>query len=156
MKYYLAGPMTGIPAFNFPELLRIGGRLREAGLDVVNPAELDNEADRQRAMASPDGGPIHYESGKTWGDFLARDVKLLADDGITAIIVAPGWQKSRGARLETFVGAAICGMPVYEFVETQGEWALYTVTLLDLYRAWTQEPDLYVYKAPFKAQEVKS
>lgn len=112
-KVYVAGPMTGLPQFNFPAFDAAAVRLRAAGYDVVSPAELDDPEDRAAALASPDG---HMHGGhhmnKTWGDFLARDVKLIADGGIEAVFCLPGWETSRGARLETFV-AFLCGLPIY-------------------------------------------
>jgi len=111
-RIYIAGPMTYHPHFNFPAFIEAGQRLLAAGFDVVNPAELDSDEERAAAMASLDGHPIHYANGKTWGDFLARDVKLIADGGIEAVVCLPGWEKSRGARLETFV-AFLCGLPIY-------------------------------------------
>jgi hypothetical protein len=105
-KLYLAGPMSGLPQFNFPAFYAATEMLRAQGYDIVSPAELDDAEDSGAAMKSPDGDPNNRDAvgGKTWGDFLARDVKLLADAGITGIIFLDGWQKSKGAKLEAFVG----------------------------------------------------
>lgn len=115
MKVYVAGPMTGIPQFNFPAFDAAAIKLRELGHDVTSPAELDDPDDRAAALQSPDGSMLSYGKGvkKTWGEFLARDVKLLSDGGIEAVYVLPGWRKSRGARLETFVASAMNGKPIY-------------------------------------------
>jgi hypothetical protein len=109
-KLYVAGPMTGLPQFNFPAFDRAARLLRGDGFEVISPAELDSPAVRAAALASPDG----KLGGETWGDMLARDVKLIADE-VEAIVVLPGWSKSRGARLEVFV-ALLCGKPVFENV----------------------------------------
>jgi hypothetical protein len=116
MKVYIAGPMTSIPGFNFPEFDRAAAHLRARGHEVVSPAELDSPEHRVAALASTDGDPAAYNAttGETWGDLLARDVKIIADSGVEAIVVLPGWERSRGARLETFVAAGLCGLPVYE------------------------------------------
>jgi hypothetical protein len=106
--------MTGIPKMNFPAFEAAAKQLRETGIDVVSPAELDDDTDRKFALASEDGDLEASGTDKSWGDFLARDVKLLADDGIEAIVVLPGWEDSRGARLETFVGR-LCGLPVLTY-----------------------------------------
>jgi Domain of unknown function (DUF4406) len=101
-KFYLAGKMSGIPQFNFPLFLRVAKALRNQGYDIVSPAEIDDYEDKLVAMNSKDG---RFRPGdKTWGDFLARDVKLLADGGITGIIFLPGWEASAGAKLEATVG----------------------------------------------------
>lgn len=105
--------MTGIPHFNFPSFINAAHELRALGHEVVNPVELDNPEDVAAAMASVDGSPIHYESGKTWGDFLARDVKVIADGALDGVMVLDGWATSRGARLETFVASALHGIPIY-------------------------------------------
>lgn len=104
MKYYLAGPMTGIPQFNYPAFDKASALLRSQGFDIVSPAEMDDEKTRAAAMASVDGRPgSGSTNGETWGDFLARDVKLIADQ-VGGIIFLDGWFKSKGARLEAFVG----------------------------------------------------
>lgn len=115
MHVYIAGPMTGIPRHNFPAFDAAAAVLRAAGYTVTSPAELDDPEDRALALASPDGSLGSGSNSKSWGDFLARDVKLIADGGIEAIFVLPGWDESRGARLETFVGRAMCGLPIYHF-----------------------------------------
>lgn len=144
MKVYLAGPMTGYPSFNIPAFDDAAAYLRTMGsLVVVSPAELDDPAIRAISMASPDGAIATLEThGATWGDFLARDVKLLADDGIKAVIVLPGWESSRGARLETYV-AHLAGIPVYSYP------TLETVPPLELYRAWTGDAGVHLHRNAF-------
>lgn len=118
-RVYLAGPMTGIPQMNFPAFDAAAKDLRARGYDVVSPAELDDPEDRTAALASEDGDINKMGPGRSWGFFLARDVKLIADEGIEAIVCLPGWEKSRGARLETFV-ARLCDLPIFSYEETIG------------------------------------
>jgi Domain of unknown function (DUF5664)/Domain of unknown function (DUF4406) len=118
VKVYLAGPMTGIANFNFPEFDRVSADLRKKGFEVVSPAELDSPEARRAALKSPDGDPSHYAEGESWGDCLARDVKLIADEDIEAIVVLPNWGKSRGAKLETFVGR-LCGVPILRYPDLE-------------------------------------
>ncbi len=143
MRLYIAGPMTGLPQFNYPAFINMAEDLRIFGHDVVSPAELDDPDDKAAALASPDGAMLSYTEGtsKTWGDFLARDVKLLADDGIEGIVVLPGWTKSRGARLETYVGNALCGLPVFTWDWEYAE--LRMVSSLVLIRAWANDQNIY-------------
>lgn len=102
--WYLAGPMSGIPQCNIPVFNAAADDLRQRGLKIISPAELDDPEVYAAAMASKDGYP---KTGNTWGDFLSRDIKIVADK-VTGIIFLPGWEKSRGARLEAFVGL-LCG-----------------------------------------------
>jgi hypothetical protein len=104
--WYLAGPMSGIAQHNIPLFDRVTSELREAGFNVVSPAELDDEAVREAALDDPTG-TVTTCLGMTWADFLARDVKLIADD-VNGIIFLDGWERSKGARLEAFIGI-ICG-----------------------------------------------
>lgn len=137
MRVYLAGPMTGIPAFNIPAFDEAAEYLRGEGFDVVSPAELDSPEIRAISLASPDGAIATLHShGQTWADFLARDVKLITDGGFDAIVVLPGWDKSRGARLETFVGAGLNGLPVYKLSRTRH---LDKVRAPELVQAWSGE-----------------
>jgi hypothetical protein len=131
MKLYVAGPMTGYKSFNIPDFDAAAARLRAGGYEVISPAELDDPAIRAISLASPDGAIATLNShGQTWGDFLARDVKLISDGSFDGIVVLPGWERSRGARLETFVGNRMVGLPIFaDMMRRQ-------LTLRELVPAW--------------------
>ena len=116
MRYYLAGPMSNYPQFNFPAFIAAAADIRARGFDLVSPAELDaeNGVDVQ-AMGSKDGDASKLT--QTWADLLARDVKLIADQVQGIIFLQPDWYKSRGARLESFVGLL---QKEFEFLEYNG------------------------------------
>ncbi len=104
--FYLAGPMSGYPQFNIPLFDRVSRilRLGNPAWAIISPAELDSDAVRTAALASKDGILIDNKiAGETWGDILARDVRIVANE-CDGIIFLPGWVKSRGARLEATVG----------------------------------------------------
>jgi hypothetical protein len=80
-RIYVAGPMTGYADFNFPAFHAAAARLRQAGWEVVNPAE--NFGGRT---------DLPHET------YLRADVILLAQCDAAAML--PGWEESRGAKLE--------------------------------------------------------
>lgn len=88
MKLYLAGPMSGLPEFNFPAFHAGAAALRQMGHAVLNPAELD-------------GG----DTSGTWEGYMRRDLALLLE--CEAVAVLPGWEKSRGAMLEVHVARSL-------------------------------------------------
>lgn len=104
-KVYLSGPMTGIEDFNFPAFREAADALRAKGFDVVSPHELD-ESEPDDIMADDDPYGEHYVT------YLARDVKHVAD--VDALVVLPGWDKSRGAKFETYVAAGL-DKPVFRY-----------------------------------------
>lgn len=91
MRLYLAGPMTGLPALNFPAFHAAAKGLRAAGHDVVNPAEI---------VVDPD---------VCWAECMRRDIPQLCT--CEAIAVLSGWEKSRGATLEVHIAEEL-GMSV--------------------------------------------
>ncbi|SFS27675.1 DUF4406 domain-containing protein [Pseudomonas sp. NFACC42-2] len=81
-RIYLSGPMTGLPDLNFPAFAAMTDNLPEGGHTVTNPAEL-----------SPDGG--------SWNDCMRRDIVALMECDTVATL--PGWEHSKGARLEVLI-----------------------------------------------------
>ncbi len=119
---YLAGPMTGIKQFNFPLFHKAADVLREQGYDIISPAEMDAESDvAEKAMASHSGDLLDASIKETWGDLLSRDVKIIADV-VKGIVFLPGWQQSKGARLEAYV-ALICGHTEFYLYDERDEAA---------------------------------
>jgi hypothetical protein len=108
MKAYLAGPMSGIKAFNIPAFDHAAKILRELDFEVVSPAEVDGPVTRAQLLTSLNGDHADLPpSDGGWSAYLARDFRILADDGIEAIITLPGWKTSRGARCEVAVAEAL-------------------------------------------------
>ena len=119
MSVYIAGPMTGRAKFNYPAFDALELALERRGYIVASPARLDSAETRRVALQSVDGAPgSGTTNGETWGDFLARDVKMIADT-VDAVVLMPGWETSKGARLEAFIARHV-GKPV--FYNVTWEW----------------------------------
>ena len=78
MKYYISGPMTGIPNKNEGAFEEATTRLRAAGYEIHNPAEID------------------LDSVRRFGELLLCD----------GIVVLPGWAKSEGSKVEVALAVA--------------------------------------------------
>lgn len=99
MRWYLSGPMTGLPDGNRPAFQAVAATVRAAGHDVINPAEL-------------------CPPGIAWKAALRIDLAALKT--AHAVICLPGWEQSRGARMEVWLarrrGLAI--WPVEDWLRT--------------------------------------
>lgn len=76
---YISGPMSGLPEYNKPAFF-----LAEKIISTLIGAQVLN--------------PAHQPSGHSWGEYMRRDIDLLSR--ATAVLALPGWQQSRGARIE--------------------------------------------------------
>ncbi len=101
LKIYVAGPMTGIPHFNFPLFNKVTGTLRELGHEVFNPAERDIERHGGVDISNPSGdqNQAAKEHGFSLREALADDMEYICKTA-TAIMMLPGWEGSPGARAE--------------------------------------------------------
>lgn len=109
MKIYLAGPMRGIPEFNFPAFHRWTKMLREEGHEVFSPAERDNEhhgTDIAKGNATGDEQIAVQQHGFSLREALAADLAWICAEA-EAIALLPGWEKSSGAGAEWATAKAL-------------------------------------------------
>lgn len=85
--------------WNHPMFHHVAGIYRQAGHKVINPAELDADVGL----------------GHAWDIYLRRDVVALAE--CNHIVMLPGWEGSKGARLEHHIATEL-GMEV-TYMETR-------------------------------------
>jgi hypothetical protein len=98
MRVYIAGPMTGLPDFNYPAFHAEATRLRAIGYRVSNPAENQAQVNWQNYMRE------------------AIRMMLLCD----AVALLPNWKASRGALIEHGIAISL-GMPARPCEEFKGE-----------------------------------
>ena len=122
MKVYVAGPMRGIPEFNFPAFNEAAAKLRAAGHEVFNPAERDNErhgTDISKGNVTGDETLAAAQHGFNLREALAADLKYICESA-DAVYLLPGWENSKGACAEMQTAVAL-GLKV---LEGAIEWTL--------------------------------
>jgi hypothetical protein len=116
MKLYLAGPMRGIPLFNFPAFHYAAADLRALGHEVFNPAEHDNEkhgTDISAGNLTGDETKAAAEHGFNLREALHADLTYICQEA-EGIVMLPGWEKSKGATAERAVAIAL-GLKVIDW-----------------------------------------
>ena len=98
-RWYIAGPMTGLPDLNFPAFHAEAARLRGLGYEVVNPAE------------------ISVDPAKGWAECMRADIAQLVTCDVISLL--PGHEGSRGAKLELHIAKEIGIRVVMPAQETQ-------------------------------------
>lgn len=104
-RIYIAGPMSGYPRYNVDTFDSAAQHFRMEGFEVFNPADMDRDA-----------GFDHYavpqmrltQSDKR--EFMRRD--LMAICRCNAIALLPGWEKSKGVKVELAL-AEFLGLMVF-------------------------------------------
>jgi hypothetical protein len=97
---YIAGPMRGIAWFNYPLFDRVAKELRDAGNEVISPADEDRKDGfdpfANSSHVNPDACtfPKSMDFAKTVRRCL--DAVLRCDE----IVLLPGWENSNGAVAE--------------------------------------------------------
>lgn len=116
MRVYVAGPMSGIPEFNFPAFFSASAMLREQGHVVFNPAERDIDrhggTDISKGNASGCQDQAAKEHGFSLREALADDTEWICREA-DAIAMLPGWENSKGARAEHALAFALGHKIIY-------------------------------------------
>jgi hypothetical protein len=89
VRIYIAGPMSGLPEYNYPAFNAEASKLREKGFHVENPAE----------------GP----ELPSWAAYMRRALRQMLT--CEAICLLPGWTESKGATVEWLL-ACVLGMSI--------------------------------------------
>lgn len=109
MKVYVAGPMRGIPEFNFPAFNAAAAGLRELGHTVFNPAERDNQrhgTDISKGNSTGDEAVAAKDHGFNLREALADDLLWICSTA-DAVALLPGWETSKGATAERATALAL-------------------------------------------------
>lgn len=100
-KIYVAGPMRGIPEFNFPAFNEMAMILEDNGWEVINPVDVN-----------PDPNTPYAEC-------MRRDIVALVE--CDAIYMLKGWADSHGATLEHQIAETLELEIYYEGVDYSEE-----------------------------------
>lgn len=107
---YLAGPMQGIPEFNFPRFNAVAWALRADGHTVFNPAERDierhNGVDISKGNDTGTLASAKANHGFSLRQALYEDTQFICLEA-DAIALLPGWEKSNGAQAEHRLAVAL-------------------------------------------------
>jgi hypothetical protein len=87
-RVYIAGPMTGLPEYNYPAFHAAAEAWRAEGWEVANPAE-------------------HFDGDQTlpYNTYMRAGVAALTDCDLIAFL--PDWEKSAGSQRERTVAKVL-------------------------------------------------
>lgn len=89
---YVAGPMTGLPQFNYPAFNAAAKMLRGFGYRTLNPVDAE-------ALNPTPGTP------QPWDWYMRHALRMVLNADALALL--PGWEQSRGASLEVLVARSL-------------------------------------------------
>lgn len=102
---YIAGPMSGLPEFNFPAFFAAQRQLEAQGWKVWNPAAKDEEAKLDPEAVKNGDAARAIATGFNFRDAFSWDMMRIIEG--TGIYMLKGWEKSPGARAEHAVATAM-------------------------------------------------
>ena len=111
---YIAGPMSGIPEFNWPAFNAVDDVLLGLGIETVNPARMDEYSVESGDLAHGDIATGKSVGAVSKAGFLKRDFHYMTT--CEGIVFLEGWAKSPGANCELLV-AQMSGMSTWLWID---------------------------------------
>lgn len=105
IKVYISGPITGYEEGNRPAFYEAKELLVKRGYEVILP--FDGHSIEEEIAALQDSYGEHY-----W-KVIGQDILALSK--AEGIIFLSGWEKSKGARLEAYIGL-LNGLPMWQLI----------------------------------------
>jgi hypothetical protein len=96
-RVYLSGPISNMPELNRPAFARAASSLKASGYAVVNPFEV-------------------CPCPASWEEAMRADIAAMLT--CDAIALLPGWECSRGSKLEKQIADALGMRPMFITSET--------------------------------------
>lgn len=96
LLYYLSGPMTGYPNYNYDHFEACATQLRDAKLKLISPHEMFHEK-------------VGEAGAYPWEYYMRKNLRFLMKCG--GIIMLKDWPSSKGAFAE-FNMALVLGLPI--------------------------------------------
>ena len=97
LAVYIAGPMTGLPRWNYDAFEEAAWRLRAHGAIVTSPHEMDIAAGFD---------PDNVTAGKKFDLQAALDADVAVVEASDLVVLLPGWEDSPGAIVEVMTAEA--------------------------------------------------
>ena len=126
MKVYIAGPMRGLYQFNAGAFREAAKILRERGIEVVSPLEMDEEAGIY--VDGLTGHETLEDQGFDIRGTLSNDLHVVIYE-VDAVVMLPGWHNSNGARAEFYTARSV-GKQTWELFFEREETPL-TISLIE-------------------------
>jgi hypothetical protein len=121
LKIYLAGPMRGLPEFNFQAFNTAAKYLRWYGHIVFNPAERDAAVGFDPTGMSGSNEDLEKAQFSVREAFAA-DTAWICEHA-EAVYLLPGWRESTGAIAERALGEAL-GLRIVEYGIGVSNWKI--------------------------------
>jgi len=86
---YISGPMSGLPELNYPAFFAAEEQLSSSFSKILNPARLT----------------LDEGQSNTWENWMRKAIAMMTE--ATHVFLLPGWQNSKGARLEVLIAESL-------------------------------------------------